>query len=173
MKFSRITGQRRAFLAPIWLAALSVAIALGVFYVAARWATTTTTVVLVAASPAPDDARRLTALFDAGRDAGRLEQVYVAPDAAAAAMVATLVQGLGLKPETFDPAEPRSLARELVWRRRGTNSLVVGSRDFVVALARRLAGSSYRIELAPGDANSALVVTVSSFGPPGVLHLHF
>jgi broad specificity phosphatase PhoE len=188
MEAPGITRRRKPFLAPLWMSGLAMALVLVAFVAAGiawRSATMTTVVVVRHAekqlgtiedpplAPAGEErARRLAQLLGARSNDARLTAIYVSDTRRAQQTAAPLAAALALAPIVRPANDIEGLVEEVLREHRGKQVLIVGHSNTVPAIVGRLAGRD--VPPMPDDQYDALyVVSVPSFGPPGLLRLSY
>ena len=186
-----VARGRRAFLAPIWIAAVAALFAgtllfIGVRLAVSRIAQISTIVVLRPAETldaATDDpplsaygearARRLAHMFGGPSDARPVRAIYASDSQRARQTATPLAARLGLPVVTVDGRDLDALLARLRAEGRGQTSLVVGHSDTVPQIVSRLADGRVKVAMDGADFESVFVVTVSTFGPPSVVRLRY
>jgi len=185
MEAPAITHRRRPFLAPIWLPALAVVIAV----VLAAWAyrgVMTTTVVLVRhaekalgtiddppLSPEGEQrSERLAQLFGEREGAGRLDAIYVTDTRRTQQTSAPLAARLHLVPMVVPAQDIARTAARLLSEHRGGTVLLIGHSNTLPQLVRELSGK--QIEPIPeNDYSEIYVLSVPRFGGASLLHMKY
>ena len=179
MKAPRLLRRRRPFLAPFWLvgfvALASVALLYGVLRATIAFAGETTTVIVLrhaekAAVPA-DEARaeRLRALLIGNP----VLAVYASEARRTQDTARPLASALSL-PVTVHPArDPQGLLDAIGARHVGGTVVVVGHSNTVPDIVSRLTRGKARVALRDDEFDRIFIVTVTRFGPPGVVALRY
>jgi len=190
MKTPGVARGRRAFLAPIWIAAIAAIIAgtalfVGIRLAVLRFAEISTVIVLRHAEglDASDDtplsaqgqarAERLAAMFGGGTEAGAVRAIYASDLRRARDTAAPLAARLSLPVVSIPGSDVESLLARLRREGRGGTSVVVGHSNTVPQIVAGLTDRRVEVVVEPDDFGSVFVVTVSSFGPPSVLRLRY
>jgi broad specificity phosphatase PhoE len=187
MKAPRLLRRRRPFLAPFWLvgfvALASVALLWGVLRATIAFAGETTTVIVLrhaekAAVPADDPpltpagearAERLRALLIGNP----VLAVYASEARRTQDTARPLASALSL-PVTVHPArDPQGLLDAIGARHVGGTVVVVGHSNTVPDIVSRLTRGKARVALRDDEFDRIFVVTVTRFGPPGVVSLRY
>lgn len=185
-----VVRGRRAFLAPIWVAAVSALIAGTVLFVGVRLAvmgfTEISTVIVLRHAEkleASDDtplspqgtarAERLAAMFGGATETGAVGAIYSSDLRRARDTAAPLAARLALPVVTLPPGDVEALLARLRREGRGRTSVVVGHSNTVPQIVAGLTGGRFEVVVEPDDFGSVFIVTVSSFGPPSVLRLRY
>ncbi len=186
-----IARGRRAFLAPLWIAALAALFASTVLFVGVHLAVTrltliSTIIVLRHAETldtVADDpplsvagearAQRLARMFGVRSDTGAVQAIFASVTRRARQTAAPLASRLDLPVVTVDGRDLDTLLARLRTDGRGRTSLVVGHSDTVPQIVARLTGGRVKVAADDADFESVFVVTLSSFGPPSVLRLRY
>jgi broad specificity phosphatase PhoE len=190
MKTPGVARGRRAFLAPIWIAAISALIAgtvlfVGIRLAVLRFAEISTVIVLRHAEKldSSDDtplsplgvarAERLAGMLGGGMETGAVRAIYSSDLRRARDTAAPLAARLSLPVVTLPARDIEALLARVRREGRGATSVVVGHSDTVPQIVAGLTGGSVEVVLEPQDFGSLFIVTVSSFGPPSVLRLTY
>jgi phosphohistidine phosphatase SixA len=179
-------GSRRAFLAPVWLAA---AVAFVGVSAAAFWLTTrgTTTIVLVrhaealvgggsdpGLSPAGvARAQRLALLLAMPGGLTRPHAIYVSDTRRSAESAAPIAAQLGIAPVVIARGDPAVTARAILDQDAGELTLVIGHSNTVPMLVRELTRGRFLPSIAEDDFGSVYIVSRPSFGPATALQLRY
>jgi broad specificity phosphatase PhoE len=180
-----ITRQRRPFLAPLWVMALS-GLAVVILLVAGYRSLATTTVVLVRHAEkelstiddpplAPEGelrAARLAQMFGKPGGVGRVRAVYISDTRRARMTAAPVAARLRLQPVVLPGSDVKALARRVMHDHRGQAVLVVAHSDTLPEIIERISG----LTVAPiGDDEYDLVyvVSVPTLGKASVLRLAY
>ena len=185
---SHASLQRRPFLTPLWLLALTAITSVVVLGFAA-WAVATaesTTIVVVrhaekvegaGADPpltAAGEARAalLASMFGDARQPGHIDAIYVSPALRNRLTAAPLAARLGLTPTVTPAGDPRSLVRRLLRDHPGGRILVVGHSDTVPDIVAALTGQ--RIPpIGKEEYGTMYVITVPRIGHANFLRLNY
>ncbi len=190
MKTPGVARGRRAFLAPIWIAAVAALVAgtllfVGIRLAVLRFAEISTVIVLRHAEKldASDDtplstegrarAQRLADMFGRATDTGAVRAIYASDTRRTRDTAAPLAARLALSVVTLPGEDVDGLLGRLRRDGRGQTSLVVGHSNTVPQIVAELTGGRFEVTVAPDDHGSVFVVTISSFGPPSVLRLRY
>ena len=185
--------QRRPFLTPIWLTAISSVLALGflVFLISIVWiwGTSASTAVIVirhaekdmsagAADPPLTSAgaaraELLARMFGDARQPDHIDAIYVTPALRNRLTAAPLAARLGISPIVVAAGDPRGLARRVLRDHPGQRILIVGHSDTVPQIVAELSGRATMAELADADYSSMYVISVPRFGRANLLRLSF
>lgn len=178
-------------MAPIWMAAAAALVAGTVLFVSVRLAVTqfaeiSTIIVLRHAEtqdPGADDpalsaagesrAMRLAQMFGDRAETGAVRSIFTSDTQRARATAAPLAARLGLKVETLARGDVDGLLKRLRAAGRRQTSLVVGHSNTVPRIVEQLTDGRIKVAVAEADHGSVFIVTVSSFGPPNVLRMHY
>jgi 2,3-bisphosphoglycerate-dependent phosphoglycerate mutase len=180
-----ITRQRRPFLAPLWVMALS-GLAVITLLVAGYRSLATTTVVLVRHAEKElstiDDpplaqegelrAARLSQMFGKPGGAGRVQAIYISDTRRSRMTAAPLAARLRVDPVVVPGNDVGGLARRVMRDHRGEAVLVVGYSNTLPEIIERISG----LEVPPiGDDEYDLiyVVSVPTLGKASVLRLEY
>ncbi len=182
--------QRRPFLAPIGLVALTIAAGF-VILIAAAWflvTSTSTTVIIVRHAPQlpgvnGDDpplsaegesrAASLARLLGDTHLKSRVAAIYVSEKLRSRATAAPLAQMLGITPEVVDGGDARGLARRVLRDHSGETILIVGHADTLPAIVADLSGLADIPAVEPSDYATVYFVTVPRIGRAGVVSLRY
>jgi len=187
MEAPGVTRRRRPFLAPIWLTALfatALLVTVTIFYVRA---TTTTVIVIRHAekqfgtiedpplSPAGElRAQRLAQLLGQDAKFGAVQGIYASDTRRAQMTVAVLAERLRLPVAAYRGTEsPAALARRVRREHRGAVSLIVGHRDSVPELVRRLARRTDVPAIDEDEYTTMYLVSVPDIGRASVVRLRY
>lgn len=190
MKTPGVARGRRAFLAPIWIAAVSALVAgtvlfVGIRLAVLRFAEISTVVVLRHAEKldASDDtplspqgiarAERLAEMFGGATETGAVRAIYSSDLRRARDTAAPLAARLELPVVTLAARDVEALLARVRREGRGGTSVVVGHSDTVPQIVAGLTGGRVEVAVESQDFSSVFIVTVSSFGPPSVLRLRY
>jgi broad specificity phosphatase PhoE len=185
--------QRRPFLAPIGLLALTALTALAgvLLLIAGAWlliTSTSTTIIVVRHAPqilggnggdpglsADGEARAaaLARMLGDTRLKSRVAAIYVSSDLRSRATAAPLAQSLGLSPQVVSEDDARALARRVLREHPGETSLIVGHAGSVSAIVSALSGKTDIPAVTGPDYDTVYVVTVPRIGRAGVLRLKY
>jgi broad specificity phosphatase PhoE len=184
------TLQRRPFLAPIGLMALTATVAV-LILVAAIWflaTSTSTTVIVVRHAPqilgvAGDDpplstegearAASLARTLGDSYLKSRIAAIYVSDKLRSRSTAAPLAQSLGITPEVVPQQDPRALARKVLHEHSGETVLIVGHANTLPAIVSALSGVDDIPAVEASDYASLYVITVPRIGRSGVLRLRY
>jgi broad specificity phosphatase PhoE len=182
--------QRRPFLAPIGLVALTV-IAGVLIVIAAAWfliTSTSTTVIIVRHAPqmlgvggddpplsAEGEARAasLARMLGDTHLKSRIAAIYVSEKLRSRSTVAPLAQMLGITPQVVSEDDPRALARRVLHEHSGETILIVGHANTLPAVVADLSGVADIPAVEPSDYATLYVVTVPKIGRSGVLRMRY
>jgi len=185
-----VSFQRRAFLTPIWLMAITAAVSLGLMIFAAWvWGTAGSTTIIVIRhaekdlSADPTDpplnpagqarAVLLAQMFGAAGVPGRLDAIYVSPALRNRLTAAPLAERLGVA-ETVAPADdPKALARRALREHAGGRALIVGHTDTVPRIVAELSGNPRIPDMGDQEYGTMYIVTVPRIGRANLLRLHY
>jgi broad specificity phosphatase PhoE len=185
-----VARGRRAFLAPLWIAAIAALVSGTVLFVGVRFAVLhfaeISTVVVLRhaerldasdASPLSPEgesrAQRLASMFGSAAAFGAVQAVYASDARRARDTAAPLAARLGLPLVTVPARDIEALLARLESEGRGRTSVVVAHSDTVPGIVSGLTGGRIEVALDEADFGSVFVVTVSSFGPPSLLRLRY
>jgi broad specificity phosphatase PhoE len=181
--------QRRPFLAPIGLLALTAIAALLVLIIAA-WlliTSTSTTVILVRHAPqilgGGDDpplssegearAASLARMLGDTRLKSRVAAIYVTDKLRSRSTAAPLAQTLGITPEVVSEDDPKALAHRLLREHSGDTMLVVGHANTLPGMVSALSGMHDIPPVEAADYATLYIVTVPRIGRSEVLRLRY
>ena len=182
--------QRRPFLAPIGLVALTAAAGLLVL-IAAVWlliTSTSTTVVVVRHAPqilggggedpplsAEGEARAAALARTLGdtRSSSRVRAIYVTDKLRNRSTAAPLAQLLGIAPEVVQQDDARALARRVLREHSGETILIVAHANTLPAIVSALSGADDIPEIESSDYGTLYVVTVPRIGRSRVIRLRY
>ena len=182
--------QRRPFLAPIGLVAITLAAGI-VILIAAVWflvTSTSTTVILVRHAPqmlgingddpplsAEGEARAasLARLLGDTHLKSRVAAIYVSEKLRSRSTAAPLAQMLGITPVVVDEDDARGLARRVLRDHPGETILIVGHANTLPAIVADLSGMADIPPVEPSDYATVYVVTVPRVGRAGVVRLRY
>ncbi len=182
--------QRRPFLAPIGLLALTAAFGV-LLLIAAAWlfiTSTSTTVIVVRHAPqilggdagdpplsAEGEARAaaLARVLGDARLKSRVAAIYASQDLRSRATAAPLARSLGITPEVASQDDPGALARRLLGEHSGETVLVVGHAGTVPAIVSALSGQQNLPAVTASDYETMYVVSVPRIGRSVVLRLRY
>jgi phosphohistidine phosphatase SixA len=191
MKKDHVSFQRRPFLIPIWLTAISAVVALA-FAVFAAWvwitAGSTTLIVIrhaekdlsVSVTDPPLSqagqarAELLARMFGDAKVLGHVDAIYVSPALRNRQTAAPLAVRLGLD-ETVVPAndDPRALARRALNEHRGGRILIVGHTDTVPKIVAALSGNPDIPQIGDQEYGTMYIVMVPRIGHANLLRLNY
>jgi broad specificity phosphatase PhoE len=180
-----ITRRRRPFLAPIWLPALAVVVAVALGIYAYRCVSTTTIVVVRHAEKALgtiDDpplspegeqrSERLALMFGERSGAGHLDAIYVTNTRRTQQTAAPLAARSHLVPLVLPAADVAGTAGRLGREHRGGTVLFVGHSNILPELVRELSGK--QIDSIPEDDYGEIyVLSVPRFGGASLVRLKY
>jgi phosphohistidine phosphatase SixA len=190
MTKDHVTFQRRPFLTPIWLTALTAAMGAS-FAVFAVWvwltAGTTTVIVIrhaekdlsvsVADPPLTEAgqarAARLAQMFGDAKDLGRIDAIYVSPALRNRLTAGPLAARLGIAVTVAPADDPRGLAKRALREHRGGRVLIVGHSDTVPQIAAALCGCSKIPEIGAEEYGAMYIITVPRIGRANLLRLNY
>jgi broad specificity phosphatase PhoE len=191
MKKDHVTFQRRPFLAPLWLSALGMLMAVTAlgFAVFASWvwvtADSTTVVVIRDAEKEPGTAvdppltaagegraALLATMFGEAKGLGRVEAIYVSPALRNRLTAAPLAARLGIE-ATVAPDDPEALARRVLHEHSGGRVLIVGHSDTVPAVVGALTGNKQIPPIGDEEYGTMYIVTVPRVGHANLLRLNY
>ena len=182
--------QRRPFLAPIGLVALTAAAGV-LILIAAAWlliTSTSTTVIVVRHAPqilggngddpplsAEGEARAASLARTLGDThlKSRIAAIYVSEKLRSRATAAPLAQSLGITPEIFPQDDARALARRVLREHSGDTVLIVAHADTLPKIVSALSGVSDIPAVDPSDYATLYVVTVPRIGRSVVIRLRY
>jgi len=181
--------QRRPFLTPIWLLALTALTAAVVLTGAVwLWVTADSTVIVVVrhaekVMDAGEDpplnergaarAALLARLFGDAQRAGHVDAIYAPPDQRSRLTAAPLALRLGLTPADVPTDDPRGLARRVLHEHPGGRILIVGHGNTVPAIVAALSGASDIPPLGALDYGTLYIVTVPRLGHANYLRMTY
>jgi phosphohistidine phosphatase SixA len=185
-----VARGRRAFLAPIWIAAVSALVAgtvlfVGIRLAVLRFAEISTVIVLRHAEKLDSTdgaplspqgvarAERLAAMLGGPAETGPVRAIYSSDLRRARDTVAPLAARLSLPVIALPARDIDALLARLRREGRGATSVVVGHSDTVPQIVAGLTDGRVEVGIEPEDFGSLFIVTVSSFGPPSVLRLRY
>jgi broad specificity phosphatase PhoE len=181
--------QRRPFLAPIGLAALT-GIAAALILIVAAWLLATarsTTIVVVrhaeqvmdgSPDPALTDegqarAALLARMFGDRRLKNHIDAIYVSPALRNRLTAAPLAARLGLAPEIASQDDPRSFARRVLREHHGDRILIVGHADNMPALVEALSGVKDIPPIGAAEYGTMYVISAPRVGRANVLSVTY
>jgi broad specificity phosphatase PhoE len=182
--------QRRPFLAPIGLMALT-AIAGVLILIAAAWllvTSTSTTVIVVRHAPqmlgvngddpplsAEGEARAASLARMVGDThlKSRVAAIYVSDTLRSRSTAAPLAQMLSIAPEVVAEDDPRALARRVLHEHSGDTILIVGHANTMQGLVSALSGADDIPAVEPSDYATLYLVTVPRIGRSTTLRLKY
>jgi broad specificity phosphatase PhoE len=182
--------QRRPFLAPIGLVALTVAGG-GLILIAAAWflvTSTSTTVIIVRHAPQMlgvngDDpplsaegesrAASLARVLGDTHLKSRVAAIYVSNTLRSRSTAAPLAQMLGITPDVVAEDDPRALARRVLHDHSAQTILIVGHANTLPAIVADLSGVADIPPVEPSDYATLYIVTVPRIGRAGVIRLRY
>jgi phosphohistidine phosphatase SixA len=185
-----VSFQRRPFLTPIWLTAITAVMVLGFLVFGAWvWGTAGSTTIIVirhaekdlSANPADPplnaagEARSalLAQMFGDAGTLGRLDAIYVSPALRNRLTAKPLAERLGVA-ETVVPAnDPKALARRALREHAGGRALIVGHSDTVPQIVAALSGNSRVPDIGDQEYGTMYIVTVPRIGRANLLRLHY
>jgi phosphohistidine phosphatase SixA len=181
--------QRRPFLTPIWLFALTALAAVVVLSVAAWWwgtADCTTIVVIRHAEKALDSvadpplteagearAALLARMFGDVKSPGHIDAIYTSPALRNRLTAAPLAARLGLTPVVAPAGDPKSLARRILHEHEGGRILVIGHIDTVPPIVAALSGAKNIPAIGEQEYGTMYIVTVPRIGYANLLRLTY
>jgi phosphohistidine phosphatase SixA len=181
--------QRRPFLTPIWLMALTALTGAAVLIFAAwLWVTADSTVVVVvrhaekvmgAGEDPPLDeagaarAALLARIFGDAQRAGHIDAIYVSPTQRSRLTAAPLAARLGLTPAVVPADDPRGLARRVLREHPGGRILIVGHSNTVPAMVAALSGANDIPPVGAVEYGIMYIVTVPRLGDANYLRLTY
>jgi broad specificity phosphatase PhoE len=185
MEAPAITRRRRPFLAPIWLPALAIIIAIALVAFAYRSVTTTTVILVRHAEKAlgtiedpplaPEGeqrSERLAQMFGERTGAGHLDAIYVTNTRRTQQTAAPLAARLRLVPIVLSATDLSGTASRLVRDHRGGTVLYLGHSNTLPQLIRELSGK--QIEKIPDDDFGEIyVLSVPRFGGASLVRLRY
>jgi broad specificity phosphatase PhoE len=185
MEAPAITRQRRPFLAPLWLMALSALIVAGVAFAGYRSLKTTTVVLVrhaekelstIADPPLTQDgevrAERLAQLFGKVRGVGKLEAIYVSDTRRSQQTAAPLAAQARLQPVIVPGADVRGLANHAMHDHRGGTVLIVGHSNTIPEIIERISGIQVP-PIADEEFDSIYIVSVPTLGKASLVRLEY
>jgi probable phosphoglycerate mutase len=182
--------QRRPFLAPIGLVALTVTAGV-LILIAAAWfliTSTSTTVVIVRHAPQMlgvngDDpplsaegesrAASLARVLGDTHLKSRVAAIYVSNTLRSRSTAAPLAQMLGITPEVVAEDDPRALAHRVLHEHSGETILIVGRANTLPAIVSELSGVADIPPVEASDQATLYIVTVPRVGRAGVVRLRY
>jgi broad specificity phosphatase PhoE len=181
--------QRRPFLAPIGLAALT-SMAAVLVLIAAGWllaGARSTMVVVVRHAEKVMDGSPDPALTDQGQARAALlarmfgdrhlkdhiDVIYVSPALRNRLTAAPLAAQLGLAPEIASEDDPRGFARRVLREHRGDRILIVGHADTMPALVEALSGVKDIPPIGAAEYGTMYVINVPRIGRSNVLSVSY
>jgi len=181
--------QRRAFLAPIGLAASASVVGVLVL-IAAVWFLVTarsTTVVVVRhaekvmdGSPDPAlteegqaRAALLGRMFGDRRFQDHIDAIYVSPALRNRLTAAPLAASLGVAPAVVSEDDPPSLARRVLHEHRGGRILIVGHADTMPALVEALSGVKDIPPIGALEYGTMYIISVPRIGRASLLSISY
>lgn len=190
MRTPGVARGRRAFLAPIWIAAVAAVVAGTVLFVGIRLAVLRfaeiSTVIVVrhaekldASQDSPLSAQgvaradQLAAMLGGASEASPIRSIYASDARRARDTAAPLAARLALPVVTLPGDDVEALLARLRRDGRGRTSVVIGHSNTVPRIVSGLTGGRFEVAVPPEDYGSMFIVTVSSFGPPSVLRLRY
>jgi broad specificity phosphatase PhoE len=185
MQTAAITRHRRPFLAPIWLTALLIVIAIAIGFEVYQSAATTTVILvrpgenaLASIEDAPlalegeQRAEQLAQLFGSTAAPGRIAAIYVAAMRRTQQTVAPLAARLGIQPVVVSDGDVDGTIARALNEHRGRTVMIVSSTEALPRFVEALSG----IKLAPLSSDSygnIYIVSVPMLGSAGVVQLHY
>lgn len=189
MKKDHVSLQRRPFLTPIWLFALTALTAAVVMSLAVWWwgtADSTTIIVIrhaekalgsVADPPLTEagEARAalLARMFGDARSPGHIDAIYVSPALRNRLTAAPLAARLGLIPTVAPADDPRGLAHRVLREHAGGRILVIGHSDTVPQIVATLSGNKNIPGIGAQEYGTMYIVTVPRIGRANLLRLNY
>ncbi len=182
--------QRRPFLAPIGLMALTVTAGM-LILVAAAWflvTSTSTTVIVVRhaqqilgvngddpplSAEGESRAASLARLLGDTHLRSAVAAIFVSDKLRSRSTAAPLAQMLGLTPEVVDQDDPRALAHRVLRDHSGQTVLIVGHANTIPTLVTDLSGVPDIPPVEPSDYATLYIVTVPRVGRAGVVRLRY
>ncbi len=190
MTRDHVSFQRRPFLAPIWLTALSAVMAL-VFVIFAAWvwgtAGSTTVIVIRHAEKdlsasvtdpplnAAGEARAalLERMFGDAKHPGHVDAIYVSPTLRTRQTAAPLAVQLGIDETVVPGDDPEGLARRVLREHRRGRVLIVGHADTVPKIVAALSGNPNIPAIDAQEYGTMYIVTVPQIGHANLLRLNY
>jgi broad specificity phosphatase PhoE len=187
VKAPGILRRRRPFLAPFWVAGVaalaSVALLYGLVRATIAVAAETTTVIVLrhaekAAAPADDPvltpqgeirAQRLAALLGSAS----IRAVYASDVRRTQDTARPLATTLGLPVSVRAGGDIHGLIDDIGRRHVGSTVVVVGHSNTVPQIVERLTRGRERVVVKDDEFDRIFVVTVTRFGPPGLVQLRY
>lgn len=186
MKKTTSVMKHKAFLTPVWLAALAALVLLCV----AAWlwsAASTTTVIVIRhaekestgsldphlSAAGEDRAALLARIFGRGEAADRIAAIYVSPLVRSHMTAAPLAAVLHLIPIEVPADDPRGLARRVLKEHPGGRVLVIGHADTVPAIVAALSGDEDVAPIGALEYDRMYIITVPGIGRANVLRLSY
>jgi broad specificity phosphatase PhoE len=189
MKKEHVSLQRRPFLTPIWLFALTALIAAVVMSLAVWWwgtADSTTIIVIrhaekalgsVADPPLTEagEARAalLARMFGDAKSPGHIGAIYISPALRNRLTAAPLAARLGLTPIVVPADDPKGLARRVLREHAGGRILVIGHLDTVPQIVATLSGNRHIPDIGAQEYGTMYIVTVPRIGRANLLRLNY
>jgi broad specificity phosphatase PhoE len=182
--------QRRPFLAPIGLVALTAAAGV-LILIAAAWfliTSTSTTVIVVRHAPqilggngddpslSAEGEARAAALARTLGDThlkSRIAAIYVSEKLRSRETAAPLAQSLGITPEIFSQHDARALVSRVLREHSGDTVLIVAHADTLPKIVSALSGVSDIPAVEPSDHATLYIVTVPRIGRSVVIRLRY
>jgi broad specificity phosphatase PhoE len=184
--------QRRPFLTPIWLLALTALTALTgavvSIFAAWLWVTADSTVIVVVRhaekvmdvgeDPPLDEAgaaraARLARMFGDTQGAGHIDAIYVSSAQRSRLTAAPLAARLGLTPAVVPAEDPRGLARRVLREHPGGRILIVGHSNTVPAIVAALSGANDIPPIGALEYGTMYIVTVPRLGDANYVRLTY
>jgi broad specificity phosphatase PhoE len=179
--------QRRPFLAPIGLAALTWVVGVLALVVAA-WLLITarsTTVIIVRHAEKVMDGGTDPALTGQGQERAALlgrmfgdrqlkdhvDAIYVSPALRNRLTAAPLAARLGIEPEVVSEDDPRGFAHRVLHEHRGARILIVGHADTIPAIVEAFSGVSDLAPIGAAEYGRMYIVSVPRVGRASVLSM--
>ncbi len=181
--------QRRPFLTPIWLLALTaITGAVVLIFAAWLWVTADSTVVVVVRhaekvmgvgeDPPLDEAGKaraalLARMFGDAQLPGHMDAIYVSPAQRSRLTATALAARLGLTPTVVPADDPRGLARRVLREHPGGRILIVGHVDTVPAIVGALSGANDIPPIGALEYGTMYIVTVPRLGHSNYVRLTY
>jgi broad specificity phosphatase PhoE len=184
--------QRRPFLTPIWLLALTALTALTgavvSIFAAWLWVTADSTVIVVVRhaekvmdvgeDPPLDEAgaaraARLARMFGDAQVAGHIDAIYVSPAQRSRLTAAPLAARLGLTPAVVPAEDPRGLAHRVLREHPGGRILIVGHSNTVPAIVAALSGANDIPSIGALEYGTMYIVTVPRLGDANYVRMTY
>jgi 2,3-bisphosphoglycerate-dependent phosphoglycerate mutase len=181
--------QRKPFLAPIGLAAVTWMVGV-LALIVAGWLLITassTTIVIVRhaekvmdGSPDPGltaegqaRAELLARMFGDRSIRGHIQAIYTSPALRNRLTAGPLAAKLGIEPTVVSEDDPRSFARHVLHEHRGGSALIIGHSDTIPAIVEALSGIHDIAPIAAAEYGTIYIVSVPRVGRASLLSLSY